>query len=163
MFNHNHDYIEKFRQVLYPKLHPYLKKFGGYGVGTVSETQYVASLPADEELIEEVLWNYGWQRNIIASYKTHEDGRDSEGSWRLRGVDDDYGIATNPDKQLHITLFNNTENPDHIDVYCHYEYDWTRKPLKHLREVEFNEDLGSRKGLRFIRDHTYLEWYDKNE
>ena len=155
------DWIEGFRRWLYPKLHPYLTRVNGYGVGTVGEAQYVCTLPAGEEHVEEVLVDHGWTRNPIACYKTHADGRQSEGSWRLRGLDDRYDLLEDSSKQLHITFFD-ADDQGAVDVYCHQEYDWMCAPLMHLREVELEFDIGRWKAKRFIRDHTDLEWYDRS-
>lgn len=162
LLDEDDDWQEGLRRYLFPKLHPIISPYGAYAVGTAYEEQYAATIPEGEEYIEEVLVEHGWERNPIACYKTHEDGRKSEGSWRLTSDNDEYGLVG--DKlQLHITLFKNNDAETYIDVYCHQEYDWEKAPLKHLREVDFDMQAGSEKALTFIRDHTYLDWYDKDD
>ena len=157
------DWIESFRRRWYPKLHPYLEPLGGYAVGHVYENQYAATIPEGEELFEEVLIDRGWQRNPIACFKTHEDGRKSSGSWRLRASDDEYGLLDDDRFQLHITLFENQDAETYVDVYCHLEYDWQKAPLKHLRGKDFSAGEGQFLARRFIRNHTYLDWYHKED
>lgn len=53
--NSDDDWIEKVRKWLYPRLHPYLKNVGGYGVGGVYENQYVGTTQLSEDEFEEKL------------------------------------------------------------------------------------------------------------
>jgi len=173
------DWIEPLRRWLYPKIHPHLKKYGGYGIGHVSDVQYVCTIPEGEEHFEEIIDNH-WERNPISSYKTHSDGRESSGSWRLRGKTDPYGLINDEKMQLHVTLFDSSSSSSsdetsdsvdeasddasqrHTDVYCHQEYDWMVDPRKHLSETHMDSELGRRKCLQYIDLHTDLNWYNKN-
>lgn len=161
--NEDDDWIEPFRRRLYPRLHPYLEPFGGYAVGRVGENQYSLTVPAGEETLEEVLYERGWERNPVACYKTHDDGRKSSGSWRLRAINDEYGLLDDDCCQLHITLFDNHDVDEYVDVYCHKEYDWQVSPLKHLRGEDFDPIAGQVRAREFIRDYTYLDWYHKED
>lgn len=162
------DWIESFRRTWYPRLHPHLTSFGDkigvtlYAKGRVHENQYVLTLPAGEETSEEVLSDLGFERNPIAAYKTHPDGRQSEGSWRLRHKDDQYGLVEEG-MQLHITFLRNHDVDEYVDVYAHYEDDWMASPLNHLQEKNFSAQVGSEMAQELIENETYLDWYDKND
>lgn len=130
------DWIEDVRAWLYPRLHPHLKRYGGYGVGNVYPDQYVGTSYIDEEPLEEELVALGFVRNPVACFKYHTDGRASEGSWALLAADDTTGrLAAN--RQVHVTLFESAGGRG-LDIYAHEEFDWRRAPLKHLREVDFS-------------------------
>lgn len=157
--SHKQDWIETARRLLYPRLHPLLRRVGGYAVGHVSEEQHVATIQMGEEEFEKYILTapHHFERNPIAAYKTAPDGDKSTLSLRLTHHGSEYydGDYVEPEKQLHWTFFNAADGA--IDLYAHYEYDWQAAPLKHLREVDFSEAEGRRRGLRFLRNATDLE------
>lgn len=158
----NDDYWESFRREVYPKLHPLLVRLGGFGSGAVYENQYVGTVAVDEETLEEELVDAGFERNPIAAYKTHSDGRLSEGSWRLLADSDPIGKVED-DKQLHVTLFRNGNIGNHVDVYAHYEYRWESEPGKHLSEDSFETSVALDMTKTVIDEHTFVKLYNKSE
>ncbi|MFC7199500.1 hypothetical protein [Halospeciosus flavus] len=149
------DWIETVRRVLYPRLHPYLVPFGGYGVGTTTLNQYVAHLDEDEEAIEEELVAAGGERNPIACFKTLPDGRLSEGSWRFTHATDPTG-RVEPGMQLHITLFERDDGLPGREVYAHYEDDWMADASGHLKGANFSASKGVSYATVLFDNHTYL-------
>lgn len=156
MLNDEHaDWHEPLRKYLYPHLHPFLELFGGYGVGTVSDTQLVCVLGTDEEVIEKELAEVGFVRNPISAYKTHPDSRESEGSWVLLAADDPCN-RLDDGRQLHITLLPRNDGQPGREVFAHDEYDWRKHPLKHLREEHFRARDGVQHAKHIIDEHTYF-------
>lgn len=134
LLDEDDDWIEGFRQYWYPKLHPYLERVGGYGIGTSPDEQYVGYVDVDEEVIEQELVEIGFVRNPIACLKSTEDGRVSEGSWVLL-AEDDVGEFIDDGYQLHVTMFGS--GPEDAaaagrEFYAHCEPDWRVAPFKHL-------------------------------
>jgi len=149
------DWIERFRLYWYPRLHPYLERFGGYGVGTVGYNQYVGHVDEDEEVIEEELVSAGFQRNPIACLKSLPDGRVSEGSWAIRSRTDPTG-EINRGMQVHVTFFERDDGEPGREVYAHYEDDWRASPSRHLREVNFDAERGAALAIELIDEYTFL-------
>lgn len=65
--------------------------------------------------------------------------------------------------QIHITLYENPKNSDYIDLYAHYEKDWSADPLGHLREINFSAERGVALLQKFFRDETTTRLYDKDD
>lgn len=132
------------------KVHHFL-----YGLirGHTGEAQYVGTVKMGEEELERELFHptnarYNW----LAYWKKHrEDGRNSEGSWKLRYPY--HAEYVDRGMQVHMTLFPSTENPDWLDVYAHYEYDNVLHPIKHLREENFSAKKGVERTRRYFRDN----------
>jgi hypothetical protein len=148
------DWQEGFRSYAYPRLHPYLKPFGGYGVGTVGYNQYVGTVSIDEEVLEEEFVDLGFYRNPIACFKNLPDGRESEGSWALRSRHDQ-NSRLDPGRQLHVTLFEREDGEPGRELYAHEEYDWQVYPIRHLREVDFDPEAGSAYARELIDTRTF--------
>jgi hypothetical protein len=148
------DYIERFRRFLYPKLHGFLKLFGGYSVGKTGKNQYVGTLDMSDEELERVLAKLGFERNPIACYKRNEHGNGSIGSWALRSHDDPFG-ELEVDRQLHVTLFHPV-NGSGVAVYAHDEYDWQDKPIAHLKGRDFRPE----DGVEYTKELLYSERVD---
>lgn len=157
LLNSDDDWIEKVRRYLYPRLHPYLQKFGGFGIGKLREKQYVTTVKISEEELEKELVKIGFERNPIAAYKSRylDDGK-SEGSWRLLPGSDPIG-GIEKDKQLHITLFDPGSNSGIIDIYAHYEYNWEHRPGDHLDAEEYNTEWAVDYTDRLINEYSYIE------
>lgn len=107
----------------------------------VPESQYAGTVKMGEEELERRLFHpnnvhYNW----LAWWKRHTDGRDAEGSWKLRHPR--HASYVGKGMQVHITLFQSTENDQWIDVYAHYEYDNIRHPIKHLNSVDASNPEG---------------------
>lgn len=129
--------------------------------GRTGDNQYVGTVKMGEEELERALFHpnnvsYNW----LAYWKRHPDGRDSEGSWKLRYPrHSDY---VERGMQIHITLFPSTENPDWIDVYAHYEWDNIRHPIRHIREDHFSPKEGVDRARNFIRDNRVDLYHLRN-
>lgn len=157
---HKSDWVESVRRTLFPLFHRLLEPIGLYGTGRVYDNQYVTTYhqqnyvkyPTAEEELEAIFHKIGIERNTVASYKIHDDGRTSEGSWR----------ATHPDyvedgMQIHITLFRpHNSGLDEIDVYAHYEDDYEHRPISHIREKNFSASEGVRRAKRLLRNKTSI-------
>lgn len=140
----NDDWIEGVRRWLYPKLHPYLEKFGGYGIGIVTHNQHVCTLDMGEEELEEELVELGFTRNPMACYKSLDDGSQSEGSWAL--YHNERPQIIDEDMQLHVTLFGEEK----VTVYAHYEDSWYASPIDHLNEENYSASEGVEKAKRVL-------------
>lgn len=160
--SHNLDFLEKFRASLYPKLHSSLRSLGLYSVGKVGEDQYVCTLRVSEDEIEkELLHSGGFQRNVLAAYKEHPDGRESTLSLRLThsGSEKEYDREfVEPGMQLHLTLLPavSSNSDATLDVYAHYEDDWASSPLAHLRSKNFSAVEGRKRALALFDVTTFL-------
>jgi hypothetical protein len=149
------DWIENVRLWLYPRLHPILERYGGYGIGGVGNRQYVGFFDEDEEVIEEEMEAAGGRRNPIACLKSLSDGRVSEGSWAFLAEDDPTGVIE-PGMQVHITLFDREDGEPGRELYAHYEDDWRTSPRSHLKETNFDIQQGVEIATELIDEHTYL-------
>lgn len=149
------DWIEGFMVAVYPSLHPILKPFGGYAVGTVGYNQYVGTFEEDEEVIEEELVAAGALRNPVACLKSLRDGRVEEGNWRVTFRNDPLG-KIEPGFQLHIHLFERADGLPGRELYAHYEDDWAVSPIAHLREKNFSVEKGVELAQELIDEHTFL-------
>jgi len=133
-----------------------------YSTATVTPHQYVCSLSVAEEGLEkEVLHEpHGWQRNPVAAYKYHSDGRGSTLSLRLTHKDSTsaYGRTyAEPGMQLHWTIFPSERGGADIDLYAHYEDDWMASPLAHLRGDNMSSKEGVKRSLALLRRETSYE------
>lgn len=147
------DWQETLRAKLYPALHTGLQAVGLYGVGTVGNDQYVGTSKIDEETLEEELVALGFKRNPVACYKRLPDGRGSTGSWVLLPED---AKRVENGMQLHVTLFP-TRVGEGVEVYAHYEDDWRKRPLSHLREKRFRPHEGASLARAILMQHSFIE------
>lgn len=146
------DWIESFRRTWYPRFHGTLARFGGFGVAVTPHHGYALTLDTDEETLEQELVAAGFIRNPVAAYKTHTDGRPSEGSWVLLREE----VPALPrDRQLHVTLFPSSSGSG-IDLYAHEEYDWRVRPVAHLRSKDLNRTNAVEKVRRILDERTYF-------
>ena len=148
------DWQEGLRAWLYPRLHPLLKQFGGYGVGETRLNQYVGKFSEGEESIELELVDAGFRRNPIACFKSLPDGRASEGSWVLLNEDAPDYVA--PGMQLHVTMFERDDGQKGREIYAHYEDDWRSAPVAHLRAKNFNAAAGVDIAGDYLDERTFL-------
>lgn len=121
--------------------------------GYVHESQYVGTVKMSEEELEETLFHETDARyNWLAYWKYHmSDGRNSEGSWKLRWPRHDEYVDQG--KQIHITLFPSRTRDDWLDIYAHYEYDNIAHPIKHFREHGFSANEGVKRCRRYFLDN----------
>jgi len=148
------DWQEGLRAWLYPRLHPLLTPFGGYGVGETRLNQYVGVFSEGEESIELELVNVGFRRNPIACFKSLPDGRASEGSWVLLPEDAPDHVA--PGMQLHVTMFERSDGQKGREFYAHYEDDWRSAPVAHLRAKNFSAAAGVDIARGYLDERTFL-------
>ena len=149
------DWQEGLALWLYPRLHPLLKRFGGYSIGRVGYGQYVGTFDEDEEVIEDELVSVGAFRNPMAALKSLPDGRIEEGSWRVTYEDDLTG-RIEPGMQVHIHLFEREDGKPGRELYAHYEDDWGAAPIAHLHEENFSVETGVEIASELIDEHSYL-------
>lgn len=157
--SHEHDWIETARAYLYPKIHKYLDPFGLYATGGVGENQYVATFHVPEDKVEKSFLHKGnWERNPIAAYKTHSDGRESTLSLRLTHKGDTTRREyVEPGMQLHLTFFKaRSDRKGAIDCYAHYEDDWSTAPIAHLRGKRFSAKEGVKRTTGYLRHAAYF-------
>lgn len=90
---------------------------------------------------EEVLRDMGFKYGYVASLKDRDCPGDNveAGSWVRRSP------LLDP-CQLHVHLFSNGDGV--VDIYCHHEYTWFRRPLKHYRK----EGRDAEKGAKLMRE-----------
>lgn len=152
------DWIESFRRVWYPRLHPYLTSIPGpvpfYSLGHVGPLQDVGWVSIDEEEFEEILVDLGFQRNPIACFKSDPHDHLSEGSWVLRVRDDEFDLLE-PGMQLHITLF--ASDAGDLEIFAHVEDDWRVSPIAHLRGDNFRPVMGRTHMRSLLDEHTSLD------
>ncbi|UBF19989.1 hypothetical protein HRTV-22_gp34 [Halorubrum virus HRTV-22] len=148
------DWQEGLRAWLYPRLHPFLTPFGGYGVGETRLNQYVGAFSEGEESIELELVDAGFRRNPIACFKSLPDGRESEGSWVL--IPEDAPDYVAPGMQLHVTMFKRADGQKGREMYAHYEDDWRSAPFAHLRAKNFSAAAGVDIARDYLDKETFL-------
>lgn len=153
LINADDDWQEQLRRKYYPKIHPHLKKVGGYSLGHVGEKQYIGKFDEDEDAIEDELDDRG-RRNPIACLKSLSDGRISEGSWVI--LHEDCPDLVEERMQIHMTLFQRADGKSGREIYAHYEDDWRTSPIAHLREANFEVETGAMLGTEYINEYTQL-------
>lgn len=151
--------FRKLRHRLLPALDLRLQRLGWYASSNVLEDGYVGTVETSVEEFEDVLIEVGFTYGYVASLKARKcpDQDDVEvGSWVLRS-------SPGAPCQLHVHLFSNGDGL--VDVYCHYEYNWYRRPVKHYRKKglrpekgsELMEELLDRYGVDYFhRDHETM-------
>ena len=158
LVNDDDDYVEEVRGYLYPKLHPYLVKFTpAYGVGQMTQKEYVGAVKENEETVESELVDLGFVRNPIACYKSLQDGRESEGSWVLLPERDDHGVLERDDQQLHVTLFQRKAGAPGRALYAHREFDWRDRPMAHLRGKALSRQDGRSMTRELLNEYSFLQ------
>jgi hypothetical protein len=150
--SHTLDFLEGLRKYWYPRLHGLLTSLGVAGLEgrrNISENAYVCTVSVSEDAFEkELLHGSGFQRNLLAKYKTRPDGPDSTLSLRK--------VYDSNDMQLHVTVFPSTRRSGALDLYAHYEKDWAEDPRGHLRGKSFSVAEGRARTLAALRDDTYF-------
>lgn len=110
------------------------------------------------EEFEQHLSSLGFVRNPFAWLKGDDKYGRAEASWVKRKSI----FAT---KQLHITLQHNSDTGN-VHIYCHYEYNWIRHPILHLRSIDVDYLEGKKMSKRLIQSQVNSEkmtyFYDRN-
>lgn len=150
MFNPTHDFFERLRRTLIPKLGAVVHLADEmthsdlYVEGETHHSQFVGRVAMSEEEFEDILTGLNFVRNPLAAFKRRAGTREhEEGSFRWLGTNHaDY----RDDFQLHVILYDGSVVPnadtDETYVYAHWEYRWDVAPLKHYRAVEFQPQKG---------------------
>lgn len=156
--SHKHDWWERVRRRIVPLL-GYVSLFFEEATGenyyVMSETrdnQFVARVPMGEEEFEECLHEMGFERNPMASLKSHARTEEvEEGSFRKIGYED------HPKYQLHVILYDGNEIPNakngHTFVYAHWELRWDVHPIRHYRGENASVKEGVTRMRRLLEDH----------
>lgn len=135
---HRHDFWEKLRQWLVPRLSSIIP--GGHCCERqTSMNQLVDTVALSEEELEVVLHSLEFVRNPLSHWKRVGDHGET-GSWAWRGaveVDEDgeHSFDRDPlaDGQIHIILFELDGDSGTTAVYAHWEYSWLTHPIRHYR------------------------------
>lgn len=126
------DWVETLREKWWFKIDEALSELGGYAVIMKGKKEYVFTVEAKEEKIEEILYRGGYHRNPIASKKVRiEPGGgkiSSLSSWVNRK-------SLLSEMQDHATVFPGHKSGT-VDIYHHYETSWISHPYKHYADVE---------------------------
>lgn len=165
MFNPTSDILERVRRFAIPKLGVlvnYINEHTGqdlYVEGPTTPSQFVGRVEMSEEEFEEVLEEMGFQRNPLASLKTHTRTNEiEEGSFRWLGTQQPPWTADYDDRfQLHVIIYDGKLVPDadvgETYVYAHWEYRWDTDPIKHYRSVDWDAEQGVEMMQRFLDSH----------
>lgn len=162
--SHREDYIEWFRETFYPPLHIVLEFFNFYATGELNPREYVGTVHVGEEELERRFHDAGVVRNALAKYKRLPGGRRSTGSWRLtHGTHPQF--ITDPEMQLHITLFECPDKPldEAVEVYAHYEKNYGKDAHGHLAGERYSIDAGVNMGRAFLRNKMNTRLYKEND
>jgi hypothetical protein len=87
----------------------------------------------------------------LSMYHYTLEGNDTDGSWAYRS-------SWLGDRQLHVVLF--ATGPKSTEVYAHDEFNWSRHPVEHAREVDIRRREGSAEMRRWL-DERGVE-YDRD-
>lgn len=150
---HKHDWIEDLHHAAYYFLR-----------GDVHDDQYVGTVRIGADAFEEVLHDLEFERNPFAYWKETEDGRDSVGSWRMTH-------HTHPRRvpegmQVHVTIFPSKYVDNGIDVYAHFEddYSWSvLSAISHVLERNFEAERGVNIARAFLLNRSYVHLYHYQE
>lgn len=128
------DWWETLRRVVLPRLHTYAERYGHFAAMVVNERAYVGRIDQPPERVEDLLWEHGFRRMPLASFKTLSDGTGEIGSWAFRE-------SLTASEQLHVMLFPTREG---TAVYAHMEANALSPftALDHYRGVGYNPEKG---------------------
>lgn len=120
----------------------------GHPITKVYPAGYVGTVHRPIEDVESELRDGGFAWDPVSMYHHTPEGDDADGSWAYRS-------SWLADRQLHVVLFS--EGAEVTEVYAHDEYNWSRHPLKHAREVDIRREEGSAEMRRWM-DGSGLEY-----
>lgn len=156
--------LDDIRETVLPPIGRFLAQYADHGsLYVTSETdtaEYVGIIDRDAASTVEWLRKSGFNENALAAYKTIEDTDVSEQAslaWRgprselVDGTGEVPGSDPLADRQLHIILFELDGRARTTAVFAHWEYSWTRHPIKHYRGIGIQD----RAGARYCRDFLY--------
>jgi len=108
------------------------------------DTEYVGTVKQPLDEFTAALKEHGFEWDPLAWYHVPPVGSEPNGSWAYRR-----GLLA--DRQIHVILI--AHSAKYIDVFAHEEYNWLRHPIKHLRQVGIEREVGSSKMQRWLESH----------
>lgn len=142
--------LRRLRQRLGPTLNRIVEALGR-PTTQVYPAGYVGTVDHPVERVEAELRDGGFSWDPLSVYHYTPEGDDAEGSWAYRS-------SWLADRQLHVVLF--AVGSDTTDVYAHDEFNWSRHPVKHAREVDIRREEGSDELRRWLDDRGVA--YDRD-
>lgn len=148
---HKADWWEWIRSTFIPPLGviaQFLEDVTGdryYVKSEANRNELVGRVSVPREDFEQMLHEWGFERNPLASYKRIASDKDEweSGSWRKVGYDD------HPDMQLHVVYYDGSKiegaADNHTFIYAHWEIRWDKHPWKHYRGHKFDPHEGVRR------------------
>lgn len=132
--------LRRLRQQLGPWIDRFARAFGRpttrvYPAGYVETVR----LPIEEVEAELRASQFAW--DPLSMYHYTPEGNDTDGSWAYRS-------SWLADRQLHVVLF--AEGSGTTEIYAHDEFNWSRHPSKHVREVDIRRSEGSKTMRRWL-------------
>jgi hypothetical protein len=110
------------------------------------------------EKFEQQLSALGFVRNPFSWLKSNDAYGRAESSWVKRK-------SLFSKKQLHFTL-QYKKDTQNVHIYTHYEYNWIRHPILHLRSVDVDYTEGKRMGKELLKSQIQSEnityFYDRD-
>lgn len=147
--------FRELRRRLLPHLDLRLQRVGWYASSTVLEDGYVGTVEMEVEEFEDVLQDLGFSFGFVSSLKARKcpDGDEVEvGSWVRRS-------SPLAPSQIHVHLFSHGDGL--VDVYCHHEHTWFRRPLKHYRKQGLNPVKGAEMMQELLSQHG-VDYFQRN-
>lgn len=120
----------------------------GRPITQVYPAGYVGTVRQPIEDVEAELRDGGFTWDPLSLYHYTPEGDNADGSWAYRS-------SWLADRQLHVVLF--AEGSAVTGMYAHEEFNWSRHPIKHAREVDIRREEASAQMRRWIdaRDLEY--------
>lgn len=137
---HNHDFWRTIRKEALVPLHKTLQRHGLYSVRPTPPNQYVATIPAPVDDVEDAFHKAGFGRNWLSAYKhlKHNPQHYEASSWVKRP-------SPLSRWQLHVILFSDF-HPETTaaltHVYAHQELNYLRHPVGHYTGTEYSAETG---------------------
>lgn len=102
----------------------------------------------------------GFRKNL-ASYLTYKKYYTEEGSFRRYRKGDFvyYPNGILGKEQVHVSLYSGFDD-GYVDVYAHWERNWIRHPIEHLKGTDYD----AAKGVGTVKEKllNYLEWEQRD-
>lgn len=113
----------------------------GRPVTRVRPAGYVGTVRAPIQDVEAALRDGGFSWDPVSLYHYTREGDDADGSWAYRA-------SWFADRQLHVVLF--AEGDAVTEVYAHDEFNWSRHPVCHARQVDIRRAAASARMRRWL-------------
>lgn len=115
----------------------------GQPITRVYPAGYVGTVHRPIDEVESELRDGGFTWDPLSVYHYTLEGDAADGSWAYRS-------SWRADRQVHVVLF--AEGSETTDVYAHDEFNWSRHPVKHAREVDIRRYEGRAEVRRWLDD-----------